>query len=74
MAAEAQVLVAVAAGLCHNLSQAVAVLSYDGLLSRRADAPLIRLITPASPDAKSAQERQRISDISAVLRIIGSIL
>jgi exosortase D (VPLPA-CTERM-specific) len=32
-------------------------LSYDGLFSRRADGALIRLITPASPDAKSAQAR-----------------
>ena len=32
-------------------------LSYDGLMSRRADGALIRLITPAGPDVKSAQER-----------------
>jgi exosortase D (VPLPA-CTERM-specific) len=32
-------------------------LSYDGLLSRRADGALIRLITPAGSDVKSAQER-----------------
>ena len=32
-------------------------LSYDGLLSRRADGALIRLITPAGSDVTSAQER-----------------
>jgi exosortase D (VPLPA-CTERM-specific) len=32
-------------------------LSYDGVLSRRADGALIRLITPAGTEVKSAQER-----------------
>jgi exosortase D (VPLPA-CTERM-specific) len=31
-------------------------LSFDGLFSRRADGALIRLITPAGPDIKPAQE------------------
>ena len=32
-------------------------LSYDGLVSRRADGALIRLITPVGQDIKAAQER-----------------
>jgi exosortase D (VPLPA-CTERM-specific) len=44
-------------------------LSYDGLLSRRADGALIRLITPAGSDVKSAQDR-----LNAFARLLVPVL
>jgi exosortase D (VPLPA-CTERM-specific) len=44
-------------------------LSYDGLLSRRADGALIRLITPAGGDVKAAQEH-----LTAFARLLVPVL
>jgi exosortase D (VPLPA-CTERM-specific) len=44
-------------------------LSYDGLVSRRADGALIRLITPAAPDVPAARER-----LTAFARLLVPVL